>query len=55
MKVEDEVIEFLRLFPELTPLEIEEFSEVLQDKGMLTKKGDRLKHLFWTIFWKKNE
>ncbi len=55
MKIEKIVIDCMRATPELTPLEIEEFLEWLQDNEMLNKKGDKLKHSFWELFWKDKE
>ena len=53
MRVEDEIIDFLRLFPEISPLFLEEMLETLDDRKLLSDEGKRLRHKIWKTFIKE--
>ncbi len=53
MTNKDLTIEAMKAIPELTPLEIEEMLEWMEDNKLLSDKGVKLKNTFWKIFWKE--
>lgn len=40
-------------FPDKSPREIESLLEMMQDFGLLSEQGDKVKLLFWKFFWEE--
>ena len=46
-------IKLLKEFNHLSPTNIEELMEYLEDTGLLNKKGKSFRHKFWEMFIKE--
>lgn len=53
--MENNVIEFMKAHEDMSPNQIDWLLEYMNDKGYLSKKGIKLQHEFWEVFWKKNK
>jgi len=48
-------IDFLRAFSNISPAELEEMLEWMDDRKLLSKKGKELRHSFWEEFIKEDD
>jgi hypothetical protein len=48
-------VEFQSAFSYITPSDLDEIMECLEDMGYLTKSGKDFKHLFWKTFIKRDD